>query len=65
MQQVLTGEPTTPWRKVMAVHVTREQVANLMRLKQDIATGRCSDLTIDYKRLAFARFPYRLGLLHD
>ena len=65
MPQVTAQEPPTVLASMVAANLTPAQIAELMRLRREIASGQRCELTIEYKRLAFARFRYRLGLLHD
>ncbi len=65
MANTATSEPITALQNLLYAQLKGEEIARLMRLKQEIGSGRRSEATMEYKRLAFARFRYRLGLLHD
>jgi hypothetical protein len=55
----------------MALHgmwkagLTEVEILRVICLKRDILAGKRSDLTLAYKRLAFARHLFQRGVLHD
>lgn len=41
------------------------EIARLALLKRRVDRGQCDDLTMEFKRLSFARFLYEAGKIND
>jgi hypothetical protein len=59
MQQLEAGV-----KSMCAAGLSNEQIIQLARLKHLIAMHERSDDTVDFKRLAFAKYLYETGKIH-
>ncbi len=67
MTRAQLAETTTPTAlEVMwAAGLSETEILRLIGLKQDVTAGRRSELTPDSKRVQFARYLYRQGIIHE
>ena len=64
-RELVTERPATALEVMWAAGLNDWQIQNLVWLKQDILTGKRSDVTSEHKHLMFARHLYEQGVLHD
>ena len=64
MAQLAEPKTATALETMWAAGLTEIEILHLIGLKQDIAAGRRSELTLEHKRLQFARYLYGQGIIH-
>lgn len=65
MAQLAEPRTTTALEALWAAGITETEILRLIGLKHDITAGRRSELTPEHKRLQFASYLYRQGIIHQ
>lgn len=66
MQQVVTSsQPETTLEAMWTAGLTEREIVHLLWVKQEVLAGRRSEITMEHKRRAFARYLYDRGLLRS
>ena len=65
MQHLATEATGTSLEAMLTAGLSEDEILRLFRLRRDIDSGRRSEITLEHKRLTFARYLYEHGLMHD